>query len=266
MRERLISPNYFELPADRRRELRRIVLSEIVPKRAPRRTARRTLAVAIGVFVVATAGIAGAVTLLLPTELDLSTEIFPEDRVEAIARLGAGIPLPPGGSFDALVDVDWTEDERGLAGTLAFNAWCQWTGRWIEGALNDDPGQQKESLAVMQDVPTWPQLVEVDGGGVIAGLTGIANAAQGGDLGTVATHYQTNCSGLNVERDAQLGDRFGFLPLWDSDPTASCDELDELRSDLLSDVPTDPYEYEPWVAQYNETREAEDRMNCQDGP
>lgn len=214
-----------------------------------RRFGRRSLALAVGLLVLTSASIATAVTILEQTESDPYSEVLPQDRGAAIERLGADIALPPGGSFDALVDVDWTEDERGLAGTLAFNAWCQWTGQWIDAQVAGDSESSRKALSVMEGVPSWPQLVAVDAGGVVAGLTGVAAAAGAEDIDTVVTNYQTNCIAVDIDRDARLAERWQPPAGWDSDPEALCAELTEA---VKAPEPTDPYEYELWIADRNE--------------
>jgi len=200
-------------------------------------------------MVLASATVASAVTLLAQTEFDPYTEVLPQDRAAAIDRLGADIALPPGRSFDALINVNWTEDERGLAGTLAFNAWCQWTGQWIDAEIAGDSESRQAALNVMEDVPSWPQIVTVDAGGVVAGLTGIAVAAGTEDIDAVVTNYQTNCIAVDLDRDARLAERWEPPAGWDSDPEASCVELTEA---VKTPEPTDPYEYELWIADMNE--------------
>lgn len=249
MSEGLNRPPDFEIPSDSERRLRASVLSEISPRHSHRRIGRRTLAVAVGLMVLASATVASAVTLLAQTEFDPYTEVLPQGRAAAIDRLGADIALPPGGSFDALINVNWTEDERGLAGTLAFNAWCQWTGRWIDADIAGDSDSRREALSVMEDVPSWPQIVEVDAGGVVAGLTGIAESADAGDIDAVVTNYQTNCIAVDLDRDARLAERWEPPAGWDSDPEAACVELTEA---VKTPEPTDPYEYELWIADVNE--------------
>lgn len=203
MRDRLNLPENGELSEDRLHELRKTVLSEITEasSEVPRRF--KAIPATVLVLVFATATVAGA-SIFLRQEFDPSTEVLPAERAEAIARLGAEIPLPPGGKFDPLLDVDYTEDEKGLAASLAFNAWCQWTGSWVKGELGGEPSRSIDALDVMEDVPSWPQLTEVDGGGVIAGLKAVVASAEGRDFDAVALHYTTNCTGIDPDLDTAL--------------------------------------------------------------
>ena len=215
----------------------------------PRRFGRRALALTVGFLVLAVASIASAGTFTAQTEFDPLTEVLPQGRAAAIDRLGADIALPPGGSFDALINVNWTEDERGLAGTLAFNAWCQWTGQWIDADIAGDAESRRAALSVMEDVPSWPQIVEVDAGGVIVWLDRVAAEARNSDIDSVVTGYQTNCIAVDSDRDARLAERWEPPAGWDSDPEAACVELTEA---VKTPEPTDPYEYELWIADMNE--------------
>jgi hypothetical protein len=222
MRYELISPEIFDLPDHRRNALRRIVIAEIRTA-APVGFARlRTVPAAVGmsVLLLAIAGVAGAALLRSGIEFDHTRAVLPAERAEVIDRLGSDIPLPPGGSFAALVNVDYVEDEDGLAGSLAFNAWCQWTGWWLDGALDEDPTKQQEALTIMEEVPQWPELLRVDSpvGGVTPALAQIAASASGNDVETVATHYQINCTGLDQARDDRLGAIWPPLPPWDQGP------------------------------------------------
>lgn len=236
MRDRLNLPENVELSDDRLRELRRAVLSEITesPSEVLRRFKAIPATVLLLVFVTATA--AGA-AIFLRQEFDPSTEVLPAERAEAIARLGAEIPLPPGGNFDALLEVDYTEDEKGLAASLAFNAWCQWTGSWLKGELGREPSRSMEALDVMEDVPSWSQLTEVDGGGVIAGLEAVVASARGRDFDAVALHYTTNCTGMDPDLDTALvtiqppetGD--GPQPAESPSLAEGCESLAELLAD-----------------------------------
>ncbi|NOX30896.1 MAG: hypothetical protein GXP35_12740 [Actinobacteria bacterium] len=238
MSDRLTPPERFDIPDEHRHALRNIVLMEISHKRTSRRIGRRALAVTVALAVLTTVGIAGAA--LRRTELDPATEVFPENRAEAIARLAEGIPLPDGGSFDGLIDVNYTEDETGLAGTLAFNAWCQWTGSWIDGTVDNDPGQQHQATIVMRQVPTWPAIAATDGGGTSSTLTAIVTAAVTGDLDTVVVHYQSNCTGVDPDRDADLAKRWPLESSIPIDTGPICDDLQAVLADLTSEEATDP--------------------------
>jgi hypothetical protein len=211
MRDRLNPPEYPELPDDRLRNLRAVVMTEVSRNRRARLRGLRTVPVAVTILVLATAAAAGATWLR--SEWNPATEILPEDRAEAIARLGADIPLPPGGNFDALIEADYTEDEEGMAGTLAFHAWCQWTGNWLDGVMLDEPLWMDDALVVMTEVPSWRQISSPDSTGDVArGLAAIAAAAAEGDIEPVVQHYGVNCTGVDVERDARLLAHWPWIP------------------------------------------------------
>jgi len=223
MRDRLTPPDEFPIPSDRYRAIRSMLMTEATRATSVRRHSRRALATTVAVLILATAGIAGAASKLLAP----ATEVPPGDRAAAIARLGADIPLPPDGSFDALVDGDYLEEEQGLAATLAYNAWCQWSGRWIDGALNGDKDQQREAQEVMAEVPSWPQLIAVDDSGTTtAALARIAAAAADGDVDTVVYDYQVNCSRISAERDALLAEGWGEVHNGDIDLDSTCRNIE----------------------------------------
>lgn len=238
MRDRLTPPERHDIPNGRHRHLRNFVISEIGQAGHFGRVGRRAVAISVALFVLTSAGVAGAV--LLNTEFDLETEVLPENRAEAIARLSSDVPLPEGGSFDALVDVDYTEDEAGLASTMAFNASCQWTGQWIDATLDNQPSRQLEAETMMGQVPMWPQITATDGGGVSVGLAAIAAAAVEGDLDTVVRHYQTNCTAIDGGRDTDLARWWPPEPGMASDPGPLCTELDITLTDLEAGRVTDP--------------------------
>lgn len=238
MRDLLTPPERHDIPSGRHRQLRNFVISEIGQPRSFGRVGRRAVAISVALFVLTSVGVAGAV--LLNPEFDLETEVLPKDRAEAITRLGSDIPLPEGGSFDALIDVDYTEDEAGLASTLAFNASCQWTGQWIDGTLDDQPNRRLEAETMMGQVPTWPQITATDGGGVSVGLAAVATAAAEGDLGAVVQHYQTNCTAIDSGRDADLARRWPPEPGMADDPGPLCAELGLTLTELAAGRVPDP--------------------------
>lgn len=244
MRDRLNPPRTTELTKERLHELRKTVLTEITEQSSAAHRRLRAIPATVLILVFATATAAGA-AIFLRQEFDPSTEVLQAERAEAIARLGADIPLPPGGSFDALLEVDYTEDEKGLAASLAFNAWCQWTGLWLQGALDQEPNKSAEALAVMEEVPSWPQLTEVDGGGVIAGLEAVVAFARGGDVDDVALHYATNCIGMNAELDAAVAplsppaSAESATPADSTNVTATCETLLRVLADASASESAD---------------------------
>lgn len=204
-------PDRQELTSDRHRVLRAVVMNEIARPKPVRFRRLRTVPVTALILVVF--GASTATALLLRSEFNEAAIVLPAGRAEAIQRLGGDIPLPPEGSFDVLVDLDMTEDEEGLAFSLAFHAWCLWAGSWLDGFHGGDPTTSDRAARVMAEVPGWSQVRAVDPRGDLrAGLGAVAAAAVAGDGRTVAAHYKINCTTVDPDRDDMLAIEWPGLP------------------------------------------------------
>jgi hypothetical protein len=126
--------------------------------------------------------------------------LSPHEQLTAVPRLARDIPLPPGGNFDAVLgaisDVQPQQEEAGLAGGLAFAAACQWYGYWLDGFNRGDAAQMSAALRTIDEIPTWPQLVEVGSGpgGTVNDLKRLAATTDSGSPDPVRQFITANCT------------------------------------------------------------------------
>ncbi len=118
---------------------------------------------------------------------------------DLILEMAVGIELPPGGTFDRMIDnlpdEPTTQAESGIMSTLEFVAGCEWTGYWLDSVAAGDTVAQTEAQAVLDQIPTWPALTASDGGGVIDAWTRNARLAASGDVqGVLDNLYTNNCT------------------------------------------------------------------------
>ena len=157
------------------------------------RRIRAVTLIAAAVFLVG--GVAGAYGVLTQRppvlESDPKTQVTTTEQLAEFNRFARGIPLPPGGSFDALKESIRASaasmDERGFMGMIAYNAACQWYGYWLAGHDTGDRRQMAHALETIQEIPDWPKL---EGGRTARRL---ARAAAAGDAGPVREHWTINC-------------------------------------------------------------------------
>jgi len=121
------------------------------------------------------------------------------DAPQMILELGEGIQLPPGHTFDRLIenlpDEPTSQTEDGIMSTLEFHAGCIWTGYWLEAVANKDTTAQAQAQAILDDIPTWPALNASDGSGVIDAWRRNAELAAAGDVqGVLDNLYTNNCT------------------------------------------------------------------------
>lgn len=121
------------------------------------------------------------------------------DAPAVILELGASITLPPGGTFDRVIDNLPNEptqtSELGLMVNLEFHAGCLWTGYWLDAVASGDTDGQAAAQAVLDQIPTWPALNAADGGGVVDAWTHNAQLAAAGDVqGVLDNLYTNNCT------------------------------------------------------------------------
>lgn len=151
---------------------------------------------AVAIVVLGAAG-AGASGLFRSTLFDNNVTVAPSDAVAAVDRLGADVPLPPGGGFDRLKATlsrePLEQSERGFGGMLAFNAACQWAAYWYYSSVDGDAEGARSAAAALGDVGSWVPLSSVDGGGVLAAWAATAASAAGGDVAAVRRDLDSNC-------------------------------------------------------------------------
>lgn len=180
------------------------------PRITPRQTRRRRTFTALGVVAVlgTGAGVAAATDLFARTgqpgsgsgEEDASEQIRVDapDAPDVVRELGDEIPLPPGISFDDIIelpDEPTTQTELGLQSTLEFEAGCQWTTYWIASHEAGDETSAATAQSVLDAVPNWPARVATDDGGVAEMWQNIADAARNGDVaGVNDAGYLVNCT------------------------------------------------------------------------
>jgi hypothetical protein len=121
------------------------------------------------------------------------------DAPELILGMAEGIELPPGHTFDRLIDNLGGEPtemtEQGVMSMLEFEAGCIWTGYWLDAVETGDTVALNEAVAVLEEIPTWPALNATDGGGVVEAWTRNAELAAAGDVqGVLDNLYTNNCT------------------------------------------------------------------------
>lgn len=121
------------------------------------------------------------------------------DAPEVILELAEGIELPPGHTFDRVIEnlpEEPTEQtEQGIRSMLEFEAGCIWTGYWLNAVEADDTAARDQALAVLDEIPTWPALNATDGGGAADAWTRNAELAAEGDVqGVLDNLYTANCT------------------------------------------------------------------------
>ncbi|MFT4231282.1 MAG: hypothetical protein QM606_00680 [Leucobacter sp.] len=56
--------------------------------------------------------------------------------------------------------------EGGLVADLERTLWLAWLAEWIDADRAGDDSGREAALAVMREAPTWPEIVDSDGGGI----------------------------------------------------------------------------------------------------
>jgi hypothetical protein len=121
------------------------------------------------------------------------------DAPDVILELAEGIELPPGQTFDRMIenlpDEPTEQTEAGIKATLEFEAGCIWTGYWLDAVEAGDTDARDEAVAVLEEIPSWPALNTSDGGGVTDAWTRNAELAAAGDVqGVLDNLYTNNCT------------------------------------------------------------------------
>lgn len=118
---------------------------------------------------------------------------------ELILELAEGIELPPGGTFDRVMEnlpeEPTQQTEQGVRFRLEFEAGCIWTGYWLDAVEAGDTDARDRALAVLYEIPTWPAFNASDGGGSVEAWTRNADLAAAGDVqGVLDNLYTNNCT------------------------------------------------------------------------
>lgn len=221
----LIPPPSRDLPPGRHDQMREVIMETIIEPSRSRRVSRRiaVLAASLAVAMLGAASVqADRLDLTLEDVLrdpsilftadgarleSLSgeypeLEVEPHEAEEAIARLAADIPLPPGGSWDrlrqSLEESPASMDELGFRAMLEYNAACQWYGFWLNAQDIGDEDQAAVALSVLKEIPTWQSLQARDSGGVTSVFERLSADAHSGDPAFVREWHTINCTDSDV--------------------------------------------------------------------
>jgi hypothetical protein len=129
------------------------------------------------------------------------------DALGVIARVGEGVPLPPGASLQSISasfasNTATEESESSIRSTIEFNAACRWTTYWLASKSSGDAAAMAKAQAVLDVVPTWKATMASDvtgePGGVVDNWRKIAAQTRAADNVAVANNsfYTVNCSNI----------------------------------------------------------------------
>lgn len=117
----------------------------------------------------------------------------PVEQEAFIRTAGDDIPLPPGGTWDALSENvqqnPASMEETGFLDMMAYHASCQWYRYYLSALSGDDRDAAGEALEVINQIPNWPQF---QGGSVV--FSEIAAEANLGATDKMRAQVATNCS------------------------------------------------------------------------
>ena len=129
------------------------------------------------------------------------------DFGEALEQYTTELPLPPGTDREAYVahvraqgfERPTAVSDVGTGSMVAYYGFCTWAQAWeVRDAAGDGAGAA-EAVTAMRAAAAASAITVVDGGGVVADLEQVAEAAARGDRGRVATELANNCSGLPLD-------------------------------------------------------------------
>jgi hypothetical protein len=136
------------------------------------------------------------------TENDASEflDLGADDAPQVAARLAVGIPFAPGDSAAAyipgLVSGRGLMQADGIRSYLTSDALCGWWGAWLQSDREGDVAARARATSVLRDAPTWPIVVQNDGGGTVTFYEQIAASAERGDGAIVQQAFTANCESL----------------------------------------------------------------------
>lgn len=127
-------------------------------------------------------------------------DISGDDFVQFAREAAAGIPFPPGDNADPYIRDAFPHSglvsANGVRTWLSEDAQCAWEGYWLQARADGDTSAQAAATAVLQQIPSWPELVASDGGGVIDLARTVAAAAAAVRTDTVRQVWSVNCASL----------------------------------------------------------------------
>lgn len=149
---------------------------------------------------------AAAITLLLSTAAGYALwhQTDSSDFAQALDRYVNALPLPPGtdsAAYVASVAAQGTAlagsmSDAGVESMVNYYGFCAWATAWERrDAAGDHAGAAFAASSLMK-VAEAPALARDDGGGVVANLRSVANAATRVDREPVEKELRNNCSGL----------------------------------------------------------------------
>lgn len=126
------------------------------------------------------------------------------DFTEALQQYTAELPLPEGANREAYVaDVRAQGLERPMAvsdvstrSMVAYYGVCTWAAAWDVRDRVGDASGAAEAVTALRRAVAAPALSVTDGGGVVANLEQVADAAARGDRDRVEQELANNCSTL----------------------------------------------------------------------
>jgi hypothetical protein len=129
------------------------------------------------------------------------------DFAEALQQYTAQLPLPPGADRDAYVaDVRAQGLERPMAvsdvatrSMVAYYGVCTWVAAWDVRDRAGDASGAAEAVTALRRAVAAPALSRTDGGGVVANVEQVADAAARGDRDRVGSELENNCSTLPLD-------------------------------------------------------------------
>ncbi|MEV4385918.1 hypothetical protein AB0J68_09320 [Micromonospora sp. NPDC049580] len=111
------------------------------------------------------------------------------------------VPVPPGYSFAPDIDefVSGLGSEpavipvTAVRGTYAAWAACAWKADWLAAQAAEDGPRSATAVAILREVPSWPLIIQTDGGGIRQQHRKVAEAAERADLSVVRDDVRDNC-------------------------------------------------------------------------
>ncbi|MEU4553499.1 hypothetical protein [Micromonospora violae] len=113
----------------------------------------------------------------------------------------AEVQVPPGYSFASDINefVAGLGTEPGVIQVTAvrgnYAAWaaCAWKAEWLAARVAHDEPRSATAAAVLREVPTWPLVVQTDGGGTRQQYRTVADAAERGDVSVLRDDVRDYC-------------------------------------------------------------------------
>lgn len=149
---------------------------------------------------------AAAITLLLSTAAGYALwhQTDSPDFAQALDRYANALPLPPGtdsAAYVASVAAQGTAlagsmSDAGVESMASYYGFCAWATAWERRDAAGDHAGAASAASSLKKAAEAPALARDDGGGVVANLRSVANAATRVDREPVEQELRNNCSGL----------------------------------------------------------------------